>query len=183
MRYDLSMSRRGKITWESALKQGSSLARTRRSLGRNRKVVTTAPMGLRKNSRGKEPCGHYVNQEDVRDPREASVYREACRPGAMWFVKKDLVMVERGSDPSREGTRHLRANDGFFPKNEIVVRKGTMCIYAGSEEEKARRKNCIVTSVKHTFIIGTGRWIIVKLSLLKPAELALNAPPLPQARR
>jgi hypothetical protein len=141
--------------------------------GRRRKVVTTAPTGLQavqKAPQDEQPSIPYVNQEDVRDPRKALAYQEACKPGAMWFTVKDLVRVE-SDDLTHEGMRHLKGRSRYSDEN-IVVRKGTMCIYAGTVQEKARKGKGFVTATKHCFVVGTGRWIVRKLSLLKPVELA-----------
>lgn len=153
------MARHGRVKWENPSRTNASPARMRKSQGRGRKVVTTAPTGLQavqKVPQDEQPSIPYVNQE-------------ACKPGAMWFTVKDLVRVE-SDDLTHEGMRHLKGRSRYSDEN-IVVRKGTMCIYAGTVQEKARKGKGFVTATKQCFVAGTGRWIVRKLSLLRPASL------------
>jgi hypothetical protein len=83
----------------------------------------------------------------------------------------DLVLTEASKDMSYDKVQVLRGKHSW-ENEDIQVREGTMCIYAGSEEVPQKKGRGIVRAQKHCFVVGTGRYCVEKLSLLKPAELA-----------
>jgi hypothetical protein len=117
----------------------------------------------------------HTHEEDV--PLEKQeLYAAHMVPGAMWEVMKDLELVKLGPNVVQPPFPLLQVHiprtwdPTYDPNKSTVARAKAIALYVDSVRVDEQGKQGTLRVVRHTFIVGGGRYIITDLNWVRPID-------------
>lgn len=120
----------------------------------------------------KRPHPHLAEVPLASDRREE--YAVALVPGTLWTVTQNL-----GRNMAYDGLNYSQHEIPYIAPvyygYEPAVTTGTTAVYLGTTrvEEASGRTNGVVSVLRHTFLIGSQRWLCTDLNLFSPITLTV----------
>ena len=112
-----------------------------------------------------QPRRHQRDEEII--PEVEALMNDALKPGALFQLIWDMVLVKFKKRVTPPPFPVLEMVTRGYD-NELIAKQGGVAMYAGSIRVEEEGRQGILRVVRHTFIIGTGRYIINNVGWLKP---------------
>ena len=94
-------------------------------------------------------------------------YVEAMVLGSLWHVAVALEVFDLGPGVKPPPFPPMRQHWGYTPQT-CTAPAGSIAMYAGTVRCEEQGKQGLLRVLRHTFIIGTGRYILNDLNWIRP---------------